>query len=74
MSVGEKLKEARLKQGITLEMKIDQDTCLFKSLEKADMKRFSEVYAVGFMKRYAKLLKLNDGRWWRSLNRRYTRL
>lgn len=64
MSVGEKLKEARLKQGITLEMVEDETKIRKFYLESLEKGRYEalppEVYAVGFMKRYAKFLGLNE--------------
>lgn len=64
LSVGEKLKEARIKRGITLEM-VEEETKIRKFyLESLEKGRYDalppEVYAVGFMKRYAKFLGLNE--------------
>lgn len=64
VSVGEKLKEARLKQGITLEMVEDETKIRKFYLESLEKGRYDalppEVYAVGFMKRYAKFLGLSE--------------
>lgn len=64
MFVGEKLREARLIQGITLEI-VEDETKIRKfyleSLEKGKHASLPpEVYAVGFVKRYAKFLGLNE--------------
>jgi len=64
VSVGEKLKEARLNQGITLQMVEDETKIRKFYLESLEKGRYEalppEVYAVGFMKRYAKFLGLNE--------------
>ncbi|SHH25050.1 protein of unknown function [Thermosyntropha lipolytica DSM 11003] len=64
MGVGAKLKEAREKKGLTLEM-VEEETKIRKSyLEALENENFSilppRVYAVGFVRRYAKTLGLDE--------------
>lgn len=64
MGVGEKLKEAREKRGLTLEA-VEEETKIRKTyLEALENEDFGvlppKVYAVGFLRRYAKTLDLNE--------------
>lgn len=64
MGVGEKLKEAREKRGLTLEA-VEEETKIRKAyLEALENENFGvlppKVYAVGFLRRYAKTLGLNE--------------
>lgn len=64
MGVGEKLKEAREKKGLTLEA-VEEETKICKAyLEALENEDFGvlppKVYAVGFLRRYAKTLGLNE--------------
>lgn len=64
MGVGERLKEAREKKGLTLEA-IEEETKIRKTyLEALENENFSvlppKVYAVGFLRRYAKTLGLDE--------------
>lgn len=64
MGIGDKLKEERIRQGYSLE-EVEEDTKIRKYyLEAIEDGNFAilppKVYAVGFVKRYAKFLGLNE--------------